>query len=749
MNVLKILNYHFKHLIDHLNETTMFIRVISRTLKAFPVLLFMLPVSPAALATTPQCTYIESSGKFNVSWADSNVYKYIVERSVNSSPWYWRGAVLDDGISNYQFQDNGNAAPPDSSVRYRLQTKAANNASPAQEPMLCQLKDVERPSQATSIKVVALSSNSMSISWQAATDNVAVDRYLIYRAPADGAVAIKVGETSDLLFTDVGLNPSTNYWYFIKAVDTSGNVGWRTGYHFNTTLDGPPSATPDCTVTEKPGRQFDISWRDTDVYKYIVERSVNGSTWYWRGAAVDTNQSQYQYSDTGATPADATVVYRLQTKAVDNNSLADDPKICELIDQPPTSERFATANVGGRWEIVDTDTAEVVRWNAVNVRSDKFIGNSARPLGAEDIQALSMVFDTIRLSIHWDQLHIGPGQFNQSLLQKLKSVLDYAEQYDVNVVLDPVHLGGGNNFWMPLWVWQRLGLNPSREDSFELLNSNEIRQYLHWIMDGSGLGDHPAVVAVEVVNEPHPAGSNGAWTYERQRDLMLAYKPMVATIRQHRPDIIVVLGSYYGGHLFDNGLGDGNAIADVFAGTPNLVWTAHNYFTGIEPQLSGPDYDGDGSPDLDGQGYRGTRGAGVWTESYDSSGCYAQNPPYVISQCDTSLPLRATALQGHANNAANHDRVAQQAGMPFFMGEFGMGRVRVLNNNTIGWNGTQAYMCDKLQAYRDLKLNGSNIEISWAVWAFDSQVDGGFGLYNSSTNQWVPETSNAFFGQCP
>jgi len=381
----------------------MFNKIISRTLSALPVILLILPVGPAAFAASPQCTYVESDEVFTVSWADAGVYKYIVERSVNNSTWYWRGAILDSGTDNYQFQDDGNTPPPGSSIRYRLQTKAVNNSSPKQDPVLCQLKDVEQPSQATSINVVALSSNSMDISWQAASDNVAVDRYLIYRAPADGAEAVKAGETSDLSFTDVGLNPSTDYWYYIRAVDSSDNVGWRTGYHFNTTLDAPPSATPDCSVTEKAGRIFDVTWHDTDVYKYIIERSVNGSSWYWRGAAVDTNQGQYQYSDTGATPANATVVYRLQTKAVDNNSLATDPKICETIDQPPTSERYATAKVGGRWEIVDTQTAQVVHWNAVNVRSDKFIGNNARTLGAEDIQALAMAFDTIRLSVHWDQ----------------------------------------------------------------------------------------------------------------------------------------------------------------------------------------------------------------------------------------------------------------------------------------------------------------------------------------------------------
>jgi len=707
-------------------------------------------LAPSASAASPQCTYVESDGVPEVMWADANVYKYIVERSVDSRAWYWRGAMLDSGAANYQFEDNGNAAPSGSSVQYRLQTKEVSNSSPAQDPVLCMLQDVERPSQATSINLTALSSNSINISWQAATDNVAVDRYLVYRATVDGGVAALVGETSGLSFTDVSLNSSTGYWYYIKAVDTSGNVGWRTGYHFSTTLDAPPSATPDCTATAKIGGQFDVSWSDADVYKYVVERSVNSGSWYWRGAEADTNQNQYQFSDTGNTPpANATVIYRLQSKAIDNNSPSTDPIICELVEQPSAIERVATANINGRWEIVDTDTSEVVHWNAVNVRTDKFVGNDARPLSAEDIQKLATVFDTIRLSLHWDQLHTGDGQFNNgALLQEIQNVLDYAQQYNVDIILDPVHLGG-ENFWIPLWLWQQKGLAPLRENSFALLESDEIHDYLNWIMEESGLGSHPAVVAVEVVNEPHPADSKDAWRYEIQRELMEAYQPMVATIRQHRPDVIVILGSYYGGHLFDNGMGDGNAIADVFADTPNLVWTAHNYFTGIEPDRTGPDYDGDGIADLDGQKYRGVRGAGVWTENYASSGCYAQNPPYVLSQCDTSLPLRGVALQGHANNAANHDRVAQQSRMPFFMGEFGMGRVRVRNNETIGWSGTQAFMCDKLQAYRDLKLDGSNVGISWAVWAFDSQVDGGFGLYNSTTDQWVPETSSAFFGICP
>jgi chitodextrinase len=65
-----------------------------------------------------------------------------------------------------------------------------------------------------------------SLSWSAATDNVAVSGYDIYRSTAAGftpSAANKVGQTAATSFTDTGLSAGT-YYFLVAARDAAGNV---------------------------------------------------------------------------------------------------------------------------------------------------------------------------------------------------------------------------------------------------------------------------------------------------------------------------------------------------------------------------------------------------------------------------------------------------------------------------------------------------------------------------------------------
>ncbi len=415
------------------------------------------------------------------------------------------------------------------------------------------------------------------------------------------------------------------------------------------------------------------------------------------------------------------------------------------------AQRQHTAKVDGRWEVVDTQSGSVVHWRGVNVRTDQLLKN---PLGTEDLQAIAERFNTIRLPMLWSQLETQDNVYADPLVSAIRQVLDIAESLGINVILDPVHLGGGSTFWIPEWVWNSVlpNVEPSKSRSFPILGSDQLQDYMDWVM--LTFGAHDAVVAVEVVNEPHPQDSKDAWKPKKQTALLNHYESLIKVIRKHRPNIIVVLGSYYGGHLFNSGEKPYvNTIRETFGSMPNLVWTAHSYFTGIEQDSIGPDYDNDGYADNDGQGVRGVRGAGTWAEQFDSAGCYTESGrknPDTAWTCNPDMPAREFALQGHSKNAANHDKIAQEANMPFFMGEWGMGRIRKLDIDDdgeledIGWGGVHEFMCDRIKAYRDIYLDGTNQSISWAVWSFDARVDGGFGLYNGDTNEWIADTSDAF-----
>ena len=70
-------------------------------------------------------------------------------------------------------------------------------------------------------------SGSAQLQWTAATDNVAVASYSVYRSTNSGFVPSaqnRVGSTSSTSFTDNGL-PSGTYYYAVAAVDAAGNVG--------------------------------------------------------------------------------------------------------------------------------------------------------------------------------------------------------------------------------------------------------------------------------------------------------------------------------------------------------------------------------------------------------------------------------------------------------------------------------------------------------------------------------------------
>src|SRR3989339_582837 len=77
--------------------------------------------------------------------------------------------------------------------------------------------DVEPPTAPTNLMVSSKDDKSVSLSWEASTDNVGVNYYSVYRGN------VKIGASSELTFVDLGLSPNTTYLYKIVASDAGGN----------------------------------------------------------------------------------------------------------------------------------------------------------------------------------------------------------------------------------------------------------------------------------------------------------------------------------------------------------------------------------------------------------------------------------------------------------------------------------------------------------------------------------------------
>jgi hypothetical protein len=99
----------------------------------------------------------------------------------------------------------------------RAETAALVTGTPAPTP------DTTAPTAPTGLKATA-GRTSVSLSWNAATDDVGVARYQVFRRAASGAYT-QVGSTTGRTFTVGSLARRTSYSFKVRAVDAAGNIG--------------------------------------------------------------------------------------------------------------------------------------------------------------------------------------------------------------------------------------------------------------------------------------------------------------------------------------------------------------------------------------------------------------------------------------------------------------------------------------------------------------------------------------------
>jgi hypothetical protein len=146
--------------------------------------------------------------------------------------------------------------------------------------------DTTPPTVPTGLTVTGTTSSNVSLSWTAATDNVGVTGYSVYRGTT------LAGTTTTPTFTDSGLSASTQYSYTVKAYDAAGNVSAASTAVTATTSAGSTGGTgPSCTAT------YSVSSDWGNGFNGNVTITNTGSTatkswtvtWTWGGNQTITN----------------------------------------------------------------------------------------------------------------------------------------------------------------------------------------------------------------------------------------------------------------------------------------------------------------------------------------------------------------------------------------------------------------------------------------------------------------------------
>ena len=154
--------------------------------------------------------------------------------------------------------------------------------------------DTQPPSAPGNLTVTGKTTSSVSLSWQASTDNVAVTGYQVRQGST--VVATLAGTTH----TVTGLNPNTSYSFTVTAQDAAGNTS-------------PPSNTATTTTNPAPNTnlaQGKPATASSTTQSYGPGNAVDGnSSSYWESA--NNAFPQWLQVDLGATTAISRIVLKL------------------------------------------------------------------------------------------------------------------------------------------------------------------------------------------------------------------------------------------------------------------------------------------------------------------------------------------------------------------------------------------------------------------------------------------------------
>jgi Cellulase (glycosyl hydrolase family 5)/Fibronectin type III domain/Calcineurin-like phosphoesterase len=381
----------------------------------------------------------------------------------------------------------------------------------------------------------------------------------------------------------------------------------------------PPSATTHPTVTGTPlvGQTLtaaDGTWTGTDPITYTRQWERCDQQGLGCTAIGGATGSTYalQQADNGST-------VRVTVTGTNAAGSASASSATTAVVTAPTS---TTPSATGPQVLHATSSAPFVDPNGHEIR---LLGLNVIPVWAghpgstwdqakyDSIHAKG--FNAVRFVLYWDDFEPAAGQFDQTSLNTLDTAISRAKAAGLYVILDEIHLWGSGGF-NDVPAWARTG------DSVTTVQTNGAG-YLKML--AQRYRSEPAVAGYDLVNEFYRSPID-------QNAVLRAYDSLISAVRTVDPDKIVLIEPSYG----DSSM-TGAAFSNL-TNRSNVVYSLHDYYAGG----AGAGYNSGG----------GQTGYYTWD---GTTGYPSPNP---------------SELEQHLQN---HLTTVQAAGLPMWIGEFGIG----------------------------------------------------------------------------
>ena len=345
------------------------------------------PTSPNNVSASPSGNTVTLN--WSASTDDVGVVRYDVYRGT-SAGFAPTSANRIGQPSGTSFADAGLAA---GTYYYKVAAEdAAGNASAPSSDATAIIADTTPPSAPSGL-AASVAGTTVSLIWNAATDDVGVARYDVYRGTSAGFTPTgsnRVAQPGGTTYGDTGLAPRT-YYYKVAAEDAAGNVSSASNEVTATIADTTaPSAPASLTATGGTG-QATLSWSastdDVGVARYDVYRSTTSGFTPGSGTRI-AQPSSTSYSDPGLVAG--TYYYKVQAEDAAGNVSGSSNEAQASVTGGSIAVSI-TSPTGGTLSGVQTVTATASAGQGVAGVQFKVDGQN---LGAEDTST--------PFSISWD-----------------------------------------------------------------------------------------------------------------------------------------------------------------------------------------------------------------------------------------------------------------------------------------------------------------------------------------------------------
>ena len=246
--------------------------------------------------------------------------------------------------------------------------------------------DTAAPS-APGTPTVSVDQSRVTLSWAAASDNVGVTRYDVYRSTSSGftpSVGNRIAQPTGLSYTDAGLAIGT-YYYKVQAEDAAGNIGPASSEISATVLpDTTPPTAPTNLAPSVNGGTVNLTWSpstdDVAVTRYDVYRGTSAG--FTPTAANRIAQpAGTSYGDSGLTAGSYYYKVAAEDAAGNISGPSNEAQATIADTSPPSTPSSLSATVVGTtvnlsWA-ASTDNIGVLRYNLYRGTSAGFTPSAA------------------------------------------------------------------------------------------------------------------------------------------------------------------------------------------------------------------------------------------------------------------------------------------------------------------------------------------------------------------------------------